>query len=326
MAATALAAALGFAGGVAAQDTPPEQQPAAETSEVSADIRVEARSVLMFNQYLYYGAMDRPRALAIDREHHEVWVGDSGTARVGVYRQDGSELFSFTSKQYLRDVWRLAISPKGDVYAIEADRTKVRRFSYRGEYKGEVALPSVEHKRVLTALTFDGDGNLYVGDSGSAEVFVYTPDLKVKMQFGSRGRDDGQFMSFAGLVVAPDGTIVVCDQQALAVQVFDSQGNFMRGWGKHEMGGNNFSLPSGVALDARGRIYVSDELRHQVKIFDRDGKFLGAFGGLGSGPGQLSFPTDVAVDEANRVYVAERFTARVQVFETNDVAVDSPDR
>jgi DNA-binding beta-propeller fold protein YncE len=295
---------------------------AQEAPAESADIRVEGRSVLMFNQHLYFGGLERPRALAYDREHDEIWVADAFTGRIGIFRADGTELYAFSSKQYLRDVSRIALSPRDELAVLEADRTKIRRFSYRGEYLGDVDLPPVEHKRVLSAITYDASGNLYVGDNATAEVFVFNSEGKLKFQFGSHGRDEGQFMAFAAIAVTAEGAIVVADQQALAVQVFDSQGNFVRGWGKHEMGGDNFSLPSGLALDSRGRVYVTDELRHQVKVFTSAGKLLGAFGGLGDGPGQLSFPTDVAIGAQDRVYVAERFTSRVQAFETRDIATD----
>jgi sugar lactone lactonase YvrE len=276
--------------------------------------RLTVRPAFMFNQHLYFGAFDRPRALACDRERGELWMADTGSGRVGIFRLDGTEIYSFQSRQVLRNVSRIALSPDGHLLVVEADRTKIRRFDYRGEYRGDVELPAVDHKRVIAAIAYDANGNLYVGDNATAEISVLTPQGRLKLRFGSRGRDEGQFMAFAAIAVAADGSIVVADQQALAVQRFDSQGNFIAGWGKHEMGKANFSLPSGLALDAQNRIYVSDELRHQVKVFSPEGELLAAFGGLGDGPGQLSFPTDVAVDGDGRVYVAERFTSRVQVF------------
>jgi len=165
----------------------------------------------------------------------------------------------------------------------------------------------------------DGSGIDFLAQNrdklAESNVIVFTADGKIRQQFGSRGRDEGQFQSMTGIAIDGDGTIYVSDAQALAVQLFDSQGNFVRGWGKHEMGGANFSLPSGIAVDSEHRVYVTDELRHQVKVFDVSGKLLANFGGLGDGSGQLSFPTGVAVDDHDRVYVTERSTSRVQVFE-----------
>ena len=273
------------------------------------------RSVAMFNQHLYYGTFKSPHAVCFDRAHGEVWVADSGNGLLGVYKPNGTELYSFGSKKYLRDPVRLAITPKGLIAVIEGNRTSIRLFSYRGEYKGDIPLIGIGEKPVIGAIAYDSDGNLYVGENRSAQIFVYAPDGRLKQQFGSRGRDDGQFQSITAIVVDAEGTIYVSDAQALAVQLFDNQGNFIRGWGKHEMGGENFSLPSGIAVDSGHNILVTDELRHQVKIFDASGKLLAQFGGLGTDPGKLSFPTDITVDDKDRIYVTERSTARVQVFE-----------
>lgn len=277
--------------------------------------RLEYRSVMMFNQHLYYGTFTRPHGVTFDREHNELWVADSGNGLIGVYRPDGAELFAFSSKQYLRDPVRVAVAPKGLIAVVEGDHSHVRLFNYRGNYKGDLAMPGTGDKPIVGAMTYDAEGNLYVGENRSSQVFVYRPDGTLKMQFGSRGTDEGQFRSITGIVVGPDGVIYVTDAQALAVQLFDNQGNFIRGWGKHEMGAENFSLPSGIAVDSKGHIIVSDELRHQVKFFNAEGKFLGQMGGLGDHPGELAFPTDVTVDDKDRIYVAERQTSRIQVFE-----------
>ncbi len=279
------------------------------------------RSVAMFNQHLYYGTFSSPHAVCFDRAHGEVWVADSGNGLLGVYKPNGTELYSFGSKQYLRDPVRIAVTPKGAVAVVEGNHSNIRLFSYRGEYKGDVPLKGIGEKPVIGAIAYDGDGNLYVGENRSAQIFVYTPEGRLKQQFGSRGRDDGQFQSITAITIDAEGTIYVADAQALAVQLFDSQGNFIRGWGKHEMGGANFSLPSGIAVDSQHRVIVTDELRHQVKVFDDKGKLLVAFGGLGAGPGQISFPTDVTVDDKDRIYVTERSTFRVQVFERDVTAI-----
>lgn len=274
------------------------------------------RPVTMFNQHLYYGTYLRPRAIAVDRKRDEVWVADTGNALIGIVRPDGAELYAFASKEYLRDPARIAIAPNGLLAVIEGNRERVRTFDYRGNYKGDLPLPALGEKPILSAIAYDAAGNFYAGDSRTGQVFVYTPSGKLKYQFGSQGTDDGQFQSIAGMTVDSDGTLYVIDARAIPVQAFDNQGNFLRGWGRHEMGAANFSLPSGVAVDGKGHVFVSDELRHQVKIFSTSGKFLAQFGGLGQEAGELSFPTDVAVDGKGRIYVTERTTSRVQVFES----------
>jgi DNA-binding beta-propeller fold protein YncE len=275
----------------------------------------EARYVTMFNQSLYFGALDRPRALAYDAKNREIWVADAGLDRIAVYRTDGVELFSFAPPEHVQDPVRLAVMPNGGLAVLDGRRAHIFLFNYRGEYRGEVALPQLGEQAVIGAMAYDAAGQLYVADNKNARVLVFRSDGSLKFEFGSRGADEGQFIGICAIVIGADGTIYVLDQRAIAVQVFDAEGNFVRGWGKHEMGKQNVSLPSGLAVDLQGRVYVSDELRQQVKVFAPNGDLLLAFGGIGAGPGQLAFPTDVAVDEEGHVYVAERRTSRVQAFE-----------
>lgn len=293
-------------------------------AQVDADApetRLIERSLFMFNQSLYHGTFVRPRAIAYDPKHQELWIADAGSNRIGIHRRDGVELFSFSSKEFIANPGAVAVRPNGGVAVLEGSRRKVRHFNYRGEYEGDVPLPQLGDTPTITAIAYDREGQLYVGETGTSQVFVYRRDGSLKLQFGSRGYDEGQFMALTAIDVGPDGSIYVLDQRATAVQVFDAEGNFIRGWGRHEMGAQNVSLPSDLAVDSKGRVLLTDELRQQVKVYAADGKFLMAFGGLGNGPGQLSFPTNIVVDETDRIYVCERQTARVQVFELAEVPV-----
>lgn len=272
------------------------------------------RPVAVFNQHLYYGAFSRPRAVAYDREHKEVWIADSGHGVVSIHRPDGGELFAFVPKDVTEPI-RIALAPNGRVALVDTGHGKIRLFDYRGTPKGDLKLTGVGEKPVIGAIAFDADGNAYVGENRSRQIFVYRPDGSLKFQFGSPGGDEGQFESIGGITVDGAGNIYVIDHRAICVQVFDKDGNFVRGWGKHEMGAGNFSLPSGIAVDGQGRVIVSDELRHTVKVFASDGKLLAQFGGLGNDVGQFSFPTDVAADADGRIFVVERATSRAQVFE-----------
>lgn len=282
-------------------------------------MQLQAFPVFMFNQSLYHGTFVRPRAVAYDPKHQELWIADAGTNRIGIHRPDGVELFSFTSNEFLSNPGGLAVRPNGGIAVIEGDRRHVRHFNYRGEYEGDAPLPELGEKPTITAIAYDREGQLYVGETMSAQIFVYRSDGTLKFQFGSRGYDEGQFMAICAIDIGPDGSIHVLDQRAIAVQVFDAEGNFIRGWGKHEMGAQNVSLPSDIAVDTKGRVYLADELRQQVKVYAPDGKFLLAFGGLGEGLGQLTFPTGIVVDEKDRIYVTERRTARVQAFDLREV-------
>lgn len=290
-----------------------------EAAPAAKKMRLEGRPVSMFNQSLYFGAFQRPRALAYDAKHDEIWLADSGTRRIGIHTPDGMELFSFASREHLKDPVLIAVAPGGRIAVVEGNRQTVRLFDYRGRYLHDLELKGFPAKASIGGITYDNSGQLYVADNKSSQVFVYRADGSLKFQFGSHGAEEGQFTSICAVAVGKDGTIYVLDQRAIAVQLFDGEGNFIRGWGKHEMGAQNFSLPSGIALDSKGRVIVSDELRQQIKVFSNEGVLLTSFGGLGERLGELAYPTDLTVDKRDRIFVCERLTSRVQVFELAEV-------
>jgi DNA-binding beta-propeller fold protein YncE len=278
------------------------------------------RSVGTITGTMYEGSLGVPSAVATDPEHAEIWVADTAKNLLTVFAADEAvSLFTFGSAELIRQPERLAVSPDGELLVVEGKRHGIRRFSYRGEYRGELALENFDHEASIGAVAFDGGGNLYVGENHSGQIFVYGAAGKLRFQFGSRGAGEGQFQSISGIAIAADGTIFVVDQQGIPVQTFDAHGNYLTSWGRHQMGKENFALPSGVAVNSKGYVVVSDELRHDVKTFDRDGNVIQMFGGQGTELGALSFPTGVAVDTHDRLYVAERGNRRVQIFELIEV-------
>lgn len=273
------------------------------------------RSAGAFNLYLYQGSIGIPSAVTVDSKNQEVWVADTSKDLLAVFATNGVSLFASASEK-VQGPQRIALTPSGELLVIEGKRNLIRRFSYRGEYRGDLELEQLDAKAVIGAIAVDGDGTLYVGENLTGQVKVYNTSGKLRFQFGSRGAGEGQFLSIVGIAVDPtDGTIWIADQQGVPVQAFDNQGNFVIGWGRHETGRENFGLPSGIAVNSKGLVIVSDELRHDLKTFDRKGNVVQLFGGQGAELGALSFPTAIAVGADDRLYVAERGNRRVQIYD-----------
>jgi DNA-binding beta-propeller fold protein YncE len=290
--------------------------PRARAEETGSDTVYVYRAVSAFNLYLYQGSIGIPAAVVVDSKNHEVWVADTGKDIVGVFADNGVSLFAFGSEELLRQPQRLAVSPSGELFVVEGKRDRIRRFSYRGEYRGDVPLEKFREEPSIGAIAFDSSGNLYVSENNSGQIFVYNSSGRLRYQFGGRGIGDGQFLSVTAIAIGQDdGAIYVADQQGIPVQSFDNQGNYLTGWGRHDMGRENFALPSGIAVNSKGYVIVSDELRHDVKTYDRSGHVIQLFGGQGPGLGAFSFPTNISVDAEDRLYVAERGNKRVQIFE-----------
>ena len=273
------------------------------------------RPVLLLEEHLYDGHFRGPESVFVDDARGEVWVADTKNNLIGVYSKDGLPLFAFASRRSLREPRQVVVDPQGHVLVLERDRTRIRQFSYRGRPLPDIVPPKLPGNGFIAAIAFGPDGALHVGESSTSEILVYEyPSMRLKRRFGSKGDDEGQFMSIASIAVDAKH-IYVLDHTGLAVQLFDLKGEFVRGWGQHSLGGANFSLPNAIAVDAKGRIVVADGLRHDIKYFDLEGRFIGHFGGVGRKPGDVSFPSGLAIGNDGRVYVAERGNSRVQIFE-----------
>jgi hypothetical protein len=266
----------------------------------------------------YEGPLAFPQGVACDRWRDEVLVADGQTGIVSIFSSTGSPLFAFEDDR-LEAPAKIATDRHGNIYVLDRDRSRILVYSYRGEFLRTVAPTDGEPPRQLTTITVDDDDTLWVADGGVGEILALMPDGRVKLRFGRKGSEKGEFQSVSGIWLTPD-RIVVSDAQALGIQVFERNGRFLAGWGRHAMGRENVSLPSGVAVDARGRIALLDGLRQEIKYFDFTGRLLDRLSGLGSEPGEMYFPRGLTMDRQGRLCVADTMNHRVQLLRPVDVA------
>ena len=173
----------------------------------------------------------------------------AGNGLVGVYKPNGTELYSFGSKKYLRDPVRIAVNPKGIWAAVVRGTNGVRLFSYRGEYKGDVA-EGMGEKPVIGALAYDSEGNLYSARTAAARFRLHggraaeaairqprTGRRPVPVHHRNHGRRRGDHLRQR----CPG------DRGAALRQ----SGQLSPRLGQARDGRANFSLPSGIAVDSR---------------------------------------------------------------------------
>jgi len=157
--------------------------------------------------------------------------------------QAGAKLFASDSSNH--HVVRYDISEP--TYVPSADLT----IGSRGSGNGQFAFPQ--------GIAADGDGNLYVVDSGNHRVQKLTRDGTLVTQWGGYGSGNRQFIfPYAIAVDDIENRVYVTDRYNARLQVFDKQGNFITEWGQWNDGQDScdFSKIRGVA--ARGKdVYVS---------------------------------------------------------------------
>jgi DNA-binding beta-propeller fold protein YncE len=184
------------------------------------------------------------------------------------------------------------------VYVANTGHDVVKAYTLAGEFLFDITFPpELLCAWAPSALATDADGNVYVTDLATDEIWVSAPP------------PIWQYKHY-------------CGRQVL---VFDADGNFLRTVGSpvtdpdQTPGADPDTLgyPEGVAVDGQGRVYVADQ--HRVVIYAQDGAWLRTFD-VPTTPGQWGLSMALAVDRDGRIYVTDAFSHRVLVF-ANDGAL-----
>jgi DNA-binding beta-propeller fold protein YncE len=299
------------------------QAAAEDQAELEARFAVEELDPVAMNfGHFYEGPFHGPRGVTVDQRTGEVLVADTEAGLIGIFDGRMAPLFSFGDGDRLKSPVKVIPDARGRLLVLDgADRRRLRRYSYRGEFLEFVPMEGMEAQPGLsiTAVALDDDGNLYVGDSGNGEILSFDARGRLRFRFGNKGVGQAEFSSIMGIVATREA-IVVSDAAGLGIQVFDRRGRYRRGWGRHEAGRENVSFPAGLSVDAKGRIALADSLRHEVKLYRPDGVLIGQFCGMGSLRGEVLYPADVSFDGKGRIAVADRGNNRVQILQVREPA------
>jgi DNA-binding beta-propeller fold protein YncE/4-amino-4-deoxy-L-arabinose transferase-like glycosyltransferase len=151
-------------------------------------------------------------------------------------------------------------------------------------------------------IAVDGQGYVYVADTGNHRVQKFTADGCFVTAWGQQGEGEGHFLEPFSLAVDSQGHILVLDAQTGWIQTFDETGRFLRWWGGSEA---RFFCPRGMTTDRQDNVYIADTGGKRVIKFSPDGRAVQEFGRPGTAGAALGGPVGIAVDEAGQVYVVD---------------------
>jgi sugar lactone lactonase YvrE len=124
----------------------------------------------------------------------------------------------------------------------------------------------------------DHEGQVWITDIGNHVVEKYTPDGKLLLTVGTRGkagRDKKHFNKPTDVAITRQGDFYVSDGYGNSRVVhFNSEGEYLREWGELGTRPGQFSTPHAIAVNSKGLVYVADRNNVRVQVFDRTGKFL----------------------------------------------------
>lgn len=189
----------------------------------------------------------------------------------------------------------LAIDGSGNLYVADEQNHRIRKITpagvvsnFAGSGIAGFAEGVAESARFLypTGVAVDGDGNVYVADSGNHRIRVISAvDGTVGTLAGNgvAGFNDGdvsgaQFSSPKAIVMGAGGAVLVADTGNHRIRVIeagsvttlagDGTEGFVEGLGANA----RFSSPGGIARGADGVVYVADAGNHRIRRVATDGE------------------------------------------------------
>lgn len=173
-------------------------------------------------------------------------------------------------------------------------------------------------------LAIDHEDNVWLTDVGLHQVFKYTPDGKLLLTLGERGKpgdDRSHFNLPTDVAVLRDRSFYVSDgYKNTRVLKFSAKGEFEFEWGVKGDGPGQFNLPHGIALDATGRVYVCDRSNSRIQIFDPRGVFIDQW----KGP-HIGRPYGVETGPNGHIYIIDGGEPSVKQSERGKAVELSPD-
>jgi outer membrane protein assembly factor BamB len=260
-----------------------------------------------------------------------LFVSDAKSGSVFIYEvvvdSTGQTNLNLTGE--LKSVGKIlgvVVDDAGLVYVGNSQLGRIDKYDLQGNLIGTFGQGTI---RMPTDLTFDANGNLYVADSDSNVVWVYSPEgallrairrggLKMPMGVEIAYVDNG-----AG---GQTGELYVADKTNYLVTVFDLQGNLLRSYGGFvEKEGwfnptwiweGKFVSLQCLAVDGNGKVHALDSYMNVVQVLEPgDGTFIVAYGETGTAPGQLILPLDLIISDSGVIFVANTDNQRVEVIQ-----------
>jgi DNA-binding beta-propeller fold protein YncE len=277
--------------------------------------------------HLSEGLFREPIGVFYEPEARELFVADSKNARIGIFDEHFTPIFSFGGPTIFVEPKMVSVDRDGTIYVLDSARSDVRSFNYRGEplevlaFARPTEADAPASAVVVGAFTRDREGRWYLVDRELGRVFVYSKEREFLREVPPPAGAE-RYAAPVDVAVSAQGLVAVCDQRGdPALHVFDDQQKLVGAFGGRDIGLSDFTSPSGVAFDEFENLFAVDLLRHDVKVFTPAGGFLAHFGGWftpetrGRAAGELLYPTDVEIVPGGPIFVAERFGQRVQIFE-----------
>jgi hypothetical protein len=151
--------------------------------------------------------------------------------------------------------------------------------TYKGTFASGLSSPS--------GVAVDGNGDVWVTDSGANRVVEYSASGRKLREFGRSGSSAGVLNDPTAIAVDASGNVYVADTGDNRAEEFTGLGKFVRAY--YTANSVGFENPQGIAVDGKGDVYISDTENNRVAEFSASGDYIRAVTTDMSGPEGLAF-------------------------------------
>ncbi|MCB0077635.1 MAG: TIGR03663 family protein [Anaerolineales bacterium] len=299
---------------------------AAKDAALTASPYADARVELTANSTLGAGALQQPKDLTALPDGG--WaVIDNSISQVVIFNASGEEVGRFGSvgsgPAQFSDPWGIAAAPDGTLFVADTWNHRIQHLTQDGELIkmwggfGEVASVTESPNSFYGPrdITLDGEGQLYITDTGNKRVSIFTLDGAFVTAFGGEGSAAGQFREPVGISIAPDGTIWVADTWNQRVQGFTTAYQPLLEFAVDGWNGTDIVNKPYIAA-GNERVWVSDPQTSRILEFDREGTIQRVWGEPGAEMNRLNMGYGLYLS-GDALWVADSGNGRIVAFATN---------
>lgn len=244
----------------------------------------------------------------------------------------------------------MAADGEGNIYIADRNNNRIRKVDKDGiittiagngaaGYSGDNGPATAAQLQSPAGITLDGDGNLYIADSGNHRIRKVSPDGIITTIAGNGtagfGGDNGsaiqaQLNTPQDVVIDNFGNIYIADTNSNRIRKIAPNGiiTTIAGTGDYGYSGDDgpaqealLAYPRGIGVGNTGNLFIADTYNNRIRRIDIGGTITSVAGngtagfdgeGIAATEASLSLPGDVAVDKEGNLYIADTQNNRIR--------------